>query len=344
MARVGLLSTLVRLFHRGKKDRAPFGPLLPHTEDPVGPREKPEPSRAWIEVTPFRCSVSGAALGAALGAAESCSVYHSGTLWGTVLIARIARRVGVRAPGLPNKSAPGAVQRTKPITVFEVLFRLQAAGSPPETSRRFLPYLRFASFCFATPRGPWESCVTVAMMAPRRRSDAPLNARPAANVRLAPVRPRTPRTQTSSVLDHQLEVLERERALAARETRLEAREGQIADDRQRVEAMQQSLQEESKELREKMEHESKALREREKAIHEQMQHESKALREREAALREREAAIREREGAIHAREGAFHEREGALRERESKLERRTLPPSVRSADEKMDHNAASSEP
>ena len=182
------------------------------------------------------------------------------------------------------------------------------------------------------------------MMTPRRRSDAPLNARPAANVRLAPMSPRTPRTQTSSVLDHELEVLERERALAARETRLEAREGQIADDRQRVEAMQQSLQEESKELREKMEHESKALREREKAIHEQMQHESKALREREAALREREAAIREREGAIHAREEAFHEREGALRERESKLERRTLPPSVRSADERTDHDAASSEP
>ena len=110
-------------------------------------------------------------------------------------------------------------------------------------------------------------------------SDAPLSARPAANVRLAPVSPRTPRTQPSSVLDHELEVLERERALAARETRLEAREGQIADDRQRVEAMQQSLQEEGKELREKMEHESKALREREKAIHEQMQHESKALRE-----------------------------------------------------------------
>jgi len=96
MASVGLLSNLVRLFHRGKKARAPFGlplphpfgPPLPQTEDPVVPRENPEPSRAWIEVTPFRCSVSGAALGAALGAAESCSVYHSGTLrGGTVVIA-----------------------------------------------------------------------------------------------------------------------------------------------------------------------------------------------------------------------------------------------------------------
>ena len=103
MARVGLLSTLVRLFHRGKKDRAPFGPPLPHTEDPVGPRENPEPSRAWIEVTPFRCSVSGAALGAALGAAESCSVYHSGTLWGTVLIARMRAVLASERFGLPNK-------------------------------------------------------------------------------------------------------------------------------------------------------------------------------------------------------------------------------------------------
>ena len=41
-------------------------------------------------------------------------------------------------------------------------------------------------------------------------SDAPLSARPAANVRLAPVSPRTPRIQTSSVLDHELEVLEQE--------------------------------------------------------------------------------------------------------------------------------------
>ena len=97
MARVGLLSGLPRLLSRGKKDRppfglplphTPFGPPLPHTEDPVVPRENPEPSRVWIEVTPFRCSVSGAAL----GAAESCSVYHSaGSRSGTVVIRRAAR-------------------------------------------------------------------------------------------------------------------------------------------------------------------------------------------------------------------------------------------------------------
>eukprot|EP00964_Phaeocystis_antarctica_P083640 scaffold52626_cov61-Phaeocystis_antarctica.AAC.3 len=93
MARVGLLSDLPRLLSRGKKDRAPFGdrplphtpfgPPLPHTEAPFVPRENPEPRRVWIEATPFRCSASGAAL----GAAESCSVYHSaGSRSGTVVI------------------------------------------------------------------------------------------------------------------------------------------------------------------------------------------------------------------------------------------------------------------
>lgn len=100
MARVGLLSDLPRLLSRGKKDRAPFGlplphtpfgPPLPHTEDPVVPRENPEPSRVWIEVTPFRCSVSGAVL----GAAESCSVYHSaGSRSGTVVIWALASNTG----------------------------------------------------------------------------------------------------------------------------------------------------------------------------------------------------------------------------------------------------------
>ena len=98
MARVGLLSDLPRLLSRGKKDRAPFGdrplphtpfgPPLPHTDAPFVPRENPEPRRVWIEATPFRCSASGAAL----GAAESCSVYHSaGSRSGTVVIGRAPR-------------------------------------------------------------------------------------------------------------------------------------------------------------------------------------------------------------------------------------------------------------